>query len=397
LAPGQTKFLTVVLEPPFSTVTDINAALRIVSSRDTVCSLEPTIIPITANIRRVSFDVVPDSVKSTADLEDESVSLYATVSNTGEGQLTLNLSMSGSSFFTLESADVITLDPEQSDSIKVNFSPSQVGTYTATVTVTDGVCQTSDQVRFIVTILQGSVVLMGNNIPGQQLILSSRPGDEIEIPVHLSESVNLTTGSFQGDIALTFDLNYNFYDLYPLRVIPVSVRSGAMAPTSELGVTQITLRDSLFEEGHLATIVMEVLLGTSSSTEWSFTDPEFTPLVAFVTLDNNTTGTVNLQPRNGFLTRRDLGIPWVGGPAPNPVTTSSGQSATVEYNVVKDGHVEIRVFNELGIEVGVPVNGWMPKGVHTVRIETVNLPNGMYHILYRTGSFHASQKLILGR
>jgi List-Bact-rpt repeat protein/ASPM-SPD-2-Hydin domain-containing protein/BACON domain-containing protein len=399
VAPGQTKFLTVVIAPPFTNMTDISAALRIVSSRDTICSVEPTIIPITANISRVNFGFTRDSIIATADLGQDSLKIWALVQNTGEGDITLNLDLNGAGNFYLGSDPVITVEEGNVDSICVVFDPSQIGSFSTRLIANDAVCNTSDEMRIVVTILQGGVVLMGNATEGQPLTLTARPGDEIEIPVYLNESLNLNQANFPfelGQIELEFDMEFNVFDLAPMSIQGVSVQSATFSRTDP-NTIHVVLKDSAFKAGHLATITTEVLLGTATSTQWSFMNPEFTPLVAFVDLDNNATGTLNLEPRNGFTTRRDLGIPWLEGPKPNPVSSASGQTATVEYNIVEDGHVVLRLYNELGMQVALLNDGWMQKGVHSVRINSNRLPNGIYHIIMSAGSFHSSKKLILGR
>ena len=183
-----------------------------------------------------------------------------------------------------------------------------------------------------------------------------------------------------------------------MSVSPVSVVDAVLDPSNGIdGVRRIHLIGDEFQAGLLAEIEAEVLLGTGSSTEYHFSDAEFDPLVAFVELDPNVNGRINIRPRNGFTQRSDLGIPTIIGTHPNPASSSSGLGATVEYATIEDGHVELRLYNQLGIEVATLQQGWIEAGTHTARINTMDLPHGVYHIMMITGDHRSSQKIILGR
>ncbi len=399
LAPGQTKYITLALNQPLTGVTTVNAELRVVSSRDTLCNTPPTLIPITATIQRVGFAFTQDSIQSAANLDDDSVTIWATVQNTGEGPVTLNLALNGAANFSIAGDPTITLEIGETDSVRIRFIPTTTGSMSTVLTATNPVCQTTDQVRIRVTILQSRIVIMGNSMPGTRLTLTARPGDRIDIPVYLRDSLKLNNGEVpveSGQIDLYLDMQFNVYDLAPESITPINVDAASFERTAP-NTIRIRLSDSSFNAGLLARIQTEVLLGTAATTEWEFLNPSFDPLVAFIDLDNNVTGTLNVQPRNGFRTRRDLGIPWIESPVPNPVTASSAQQPTVEYNITQDSRVEIGLYNELGIQVRSLHSGWMPKGVHQVAIDAATLPNGMYHVVLKAGSFNASQKLILGR
>ncbi len=65
---------------------------------------------------------------------------------------------------------------------------------------------------------------------------------------------------------------------------------------------------------------------------------------------------------------------------PNPFNPST----TIEYSLPQDGYVKLSVFNALGEEVAVLVNGENTRGHHKVVFDGTNLPSGVY--LYRLSS-----------
>ena len=71
----------------------------------------------------------------------------------------------------------------------------------------------------------------------------------------------------------------------------------------------------------------------------------------------------------------------------NPVTT-------IRYDLPEPGHVKISVFNTLGQEVAVPVDGRQEAGYKAVSFDARNLPSGMYLYRFTTGSFSDAKKLL---
>lgn len=70
----------------------------------------------------------------------------------------------------------------------------------------------------------------------------------------------------------------------------------------------------------------------------------------------------------------------LGTSFPNPFTSST----TIPYTVNKSSHVSLRVFDLLGREVGVLVDGFQQAGTHSVQWDASSLPGGVY--LYRLKS-----------
>ena len=400
LAPGATKFITVELEPPFNT-TSVSTSLQIVTSADTICDTEPTELPISATIGQLAYEFTVDSIRLVEVLSSDTVKIWAYVRNLGSTDIDLGYSLDGDPNFFLDGATGGSIEPLSVDSICVMFLPFQVGHYETNLIARESLCNTMQELPIEVHILQQAIVLMGNDVPGDELTLTSRPGDMVMIPVYLEEDLEIDPTQFPfqiDDITLSFDFNFEFYDIEPMSVSPVSVVDAVLDPSNGIdGVRRIHLIGDEFQAGLLAEIEAEVLLGTGSSTEYHFSDAEFDPLVAFVELDPNVNGRINIRPRNGFTQRSDLGIPTIIGTHPNPASSSSGLGATVEYATIEDGHVELRLYNQLGIEVATLQQGWIEAGTHTARINTMDLPHGVYHIMMITGDHRSSQKIILGR
>jgi len=72
----------------------------------------------------------------------------------------------------------------------------------------------------------------------------------------------------------------------------------------------------------------------------------------------------------------------------NPVTT-------IRYDLPEPGHVKISVFNTLGQEVAVPVDGGREAGYHAVSFDARDLPSGMYLYRITAGPFSDAKKLML--
>jgi hypothetical protein len=76
---------------------------------------------------------------------------------------------------------------------------------------------------------------------------------------------------------------------------------------------------------------------------------------------------------------------------PNPFNPST----SVVYDMKEAGFVTIKVYNLLGQEVSVLVNGQAPQGRHTVAFSATDLPSGVYVCKMETGGFIAQNKMLL--
>jgi N-acetylneuraminic acid mutarotase len=76
---------------------------------------------------------------------------------------------------------------------------------------------------------------------------------------------------------------------------------------------------------------------------------------------------------------------------PNPFNPST----VIKYELPRDGHVTLKVYNSLGEEVALLVSEFQPAGSHTVSFNAQNLSSGVYFYRLSTGEMTATKKLIL--
>ena len=76
---------------------------------------------------------------------------------------------------------------------------------------------------------------------------------------------------------------------------------------------------------------------------------------------------------------------------PNPFNPST----LISYSIAKEGFVKIAVFDILGREVAVPVNGYKRPGRYSVVFHAENLSSGMYFYRIEANGFTATKKMML--
>jgi len=76
---------------------------------------------------------------------------------------------------------------------------------------------------------------------------------------------------------------------------------------------------------------------------------------------------------------------------PNPFNPTT----IIEYSIIKDGQVNLEVFDVLGREVAELVNEQKAAGSYSVEFDASNLPSGIYFYVLTSGSFKDSKKLLL--
>ena len=76
---------------------------------------------------------------------------------------------------------------------------------------------------------------------------------------------------------------------------------------------------------------------------------------------------------------------------PNPFNPST----QIVYELPKDSYVTLKVYNSLGQEIKVLVNGMESAGEHSVTFNDSNLPSGLYIYQIQAGKFQKTRKMVL--
>lgn len=76
---------------------------------------------------------------------------------------------------------------------------------------------------------------------------------------------------------------------------------------------------------------------------------------------------------------------------PNPFNPST----SISYQVPVKNNVTLKIYDVIGNEVAVLVNGEKPAGTYRVNWNAANMPSGVYMYKLQTGSFVQTKKMIL--
>jgi hypothetical protein len=76
---------------------------------------------------------------------------------------------------------------------------------------------------------------------------------------------------------------------------------------------------------------------------------------------------------------------------PNPFNPST----TMKFSIPRQSHVVLTIFNSLGMEIEIIVNGNLSPGYYEAQWTTLNLPSGVYFYRLQAGAFAETRKLIL--
>lgn len=78
---------------------------------------------------------------------------------------------------------------------------------------------------------------------------------------------------------------------------------------------------------------------------------------------------------------------------PNPFNPST----KISYEIPERGHVTLKIYNALGVEVANPVNGVLEAGIHDVEFDASLLTSGVYFYTLSSGNFTQTKKMVLLR
>jgi len=114
-------------------------------------------------------------------------------------------------------------------------------------------------------------------------------------------------------------------------------------------------------------------------------NPSRLPKAAPVVADNNTAEEFALENTlKGFALEQNR---------PNPSITET----EIRFSIPEDSHVQLKLFNYMGVEVKTLIDANAQAGNQTVRLNTKNLPSGTYFYRLKAGDFTSAKKLIITR
>ncbi|MCB2203901.1 choice-of-anchor D domain-containing protein [bacterium] len=391
VAAGASQEITVAVQPPFDEQDrDFSGVLEVTTVRDMRCVPETKVIPFAGQLSRVSYAFVQDTLGATATCATEPVMLQAELMNNGDVDLTLTLHIDGSSAFSFESGQTqLTIPAHDRAAVNVLYTPMEGESNAATLYAMENRCGSEISVAMNVEYERPAFAISASENGGTAPQLSARPGDIVEIPVFVTEDLvcEIENGT------LSFDLNFDGISLNPDHV-SAGQGSAEFARTGANSLT-VTVSASRFTAGPLVRISMEVLVGRTSSTEWSISNAALEPDIAQITADDGTSGTITIRPRNGVTTLADLGITSLTPPRPNVLDGKTGRETQIQVSVDRDSYVEIKLYNLLGVETDVIHRGMLKSGAYSFRYQADRMRPGVYFVVMTTGTFRSAQKLII--
>jgi peptidoglycan/xylan/chitin deacetylase (PgdA/CDA1 family) len=76
---------------------------------------------------------------------------------------------------------------------------------------------------------------------------------------------------------------------------------------------------------------------------------------------------------------------------PNPFNPTT----IISFSIPEDANTVLKVFNSLGEEVAVPINGYLLKGLHKINFDGSKLSSGIYFYRVISGNYQGTKKMIL--
>lgn len=148
------------------------------------------------------------------------------------------------------------------------------------------------------------------------------------------------------------------------------------------GLTQLTS----FQRTLLATPYLRQDYGGNRENEYHLVSEPFDygPVTSVESTERkSTSGKYEKKPDACFL----------GQNFPNPFNGST----IIEYDLLRNGHVSLEIFDSSGQLIDVLANEWQMKGTHAVSWNAGNRPSGIYFYKFRTDGFEKMGKMIIAR
>jgi hypothetical protein len=83
----------------------------------------------------------------------------------------------------------------------------------------------------------------------------------------------------------------------------------------------------------------------------------------------------------------------IGQNYPNPFNPTT----QIEFELLQDSDVEVKVFNLAGKEVALLHKGFLPQGIYHFKFDASGLPSGIYLYQVRTPSNTQTRKMVLAK
>lgn len=378
--------------------------------RDAITHIERLVLaPKTVRIPLTAQSVSGDLLCSTDTLHfpdtwmDKSSCLTLTLLNRGDGDLTIHDALQG--MFTVRTPLPLTIPAQGSTDVEICFEPERPNNFTGSVIFRTNSCLQENTSLYCTGAAHDS---LGLRLGGT---FSVRPGGLVHVPVYASRTL-----TEPYDLRhLTFGIAYNPTLLYPDFDLPLVEADGSPLP----GEVPRPRHEFDTERG-LATTLYTISRSTSDpAIATSGGDNLLCYLRLRAYLGNELTATVNLDsgttyPQNisfpvwGEAVVQLDSLPWLeqrlidpsalygvtlGKHAPNPVRGS----AQLQFHCAKPAQVRLTLHDAMGRVVRVLTDASYSPGVHSLLLDTHDLPPGIYYYCVLSGGGMQSRLMLITR
>lgn len=263
-----------------------------------------------------------------------------------------------------------------------NHTPLVAGSYTVTITDSNGCVATSDPYSY--DVFPSAVIAVGT-------VPRTDPNRTIEIPIDLRSSTDLDVSGAQHYIGT---LRYN-----GSMILPMSSRGGTIS-LPDAAVAGGTDRTVVFEgrrgtltTGTLQWLQFRTLLGNDTCTALTLSDVRFTDAAVDITLEHGVFCESGICITDGQVrlidTEARLELPPIH---PNPAYGN----VQIYYELNENGHTQLLLTDLLGRTISTLVDEHQQQGKHSAVLDVHNVATGWYRVVLRTPSSQRNQLLIVG-
>ncbi len=336
---------------------------------------------------RSEFNIDPEIRNITNLQPGETREVTFTIHNTGTQELLWQsppISLAGGKF-TITDIDPNPTPPGKTSTVNVRFEGGSIdSTYTGEYVFAD-TCDNKDTIRLSADVgRETGLLLKAGNV-------TAKPGDNIEIPIFLSEPQsdlkNVSSGIYT-------QLSFNANLLFPEQSLTMVESQETETINGEyIRTLKLFLPDRIFDGSQIA-IPMKAALGNTDKTYLRINQDS-------TYLAGDPQG-VNIQTEDGIL---KLNICREGGDRvintdnvltlnrnfPNPVNNRT----VIEFILVESGCYELSLYDLYGRKIRVLDSGSDSPGCHRIEFSVSGLPGGMYFYQLSTNSKTMQRKMII--